>query len=175
MENVINFEKRIIHNPELTAFVREVILPGSADVLPKIDAHFCRFDLKYQRSPIHRWGIFTAKNIPARRRVIEYTGQKIGVEEVWRRRFREHLYIFQINQNRAIDGAIGGSGAEFINHSCEPNLYARVGGGRIFFMSHRQIAAGEELTIDYNLGNVGTDLPCSCGTEKCRKIINRKT
>ncbi len=174
MENTKVFENNIIHNPELTAFVREVVLPGSSETQPKLDARFCRFDLKYKRSPIHRWGIFAAENIPARRRVIEYTGQKIDVQEVWRRRFRQHLYIFQINQNRAIDGAMGGSGAEFINHSCTPNLFTRIVGGRIFFVSLRRIAAGEELTLDYNLGNVGADLPCSCGTEKCRGILNQK-
>ncbi len=167
-------ENRIIHQPELTAFVREVVLPGSSDAPPKIDTRFCFFDLDFKPSPIHRWGIFAAENIPARRRVIEYTGQKIDVEEVWRRRIREHLYIFRLNQNWAIDGAIGGSGAEFINHSCHPNLYARVGAGQIFFISSRRIAAGEELMLDYNIGNNGADLACSCGAEKCRGIINPK-
>ena len=73
----------------------------------------------------------------------------------------------------AIDGTIGGSGAEFINHSCDPNLVTRIGGGRIFFVSCRRISAGEELTLDYNI-TFATDLPCSCGAEKCRGIINQK-
>jgi len=163
----------IIHQPELTAFVREVVLPGSSGAQPKLDSRFCFFELKYDRSPIHRWGIFAAENIPARRRVIEYTGQKIDAQEVWRRRVREHLYIFRLNKKQAIDGAIGGSGAEFINHGCDPNLYARVGGGRISFISCRRIAAGAELMLDYNI-TYDTDLPCSCRTEKCRGSINRK-
>ena len=167
-------ENRIIHNRELTAFVREVVLPGSSDARPKIDTRFCFFDLDFKPSPIHRWGIFAAENIPSRRRVIEYTGQKIDVQEVWRRRVRQHLYIFQLNQNWAIDGAIGGSGAEFINHSCHPNLVTRITGGQIHFVSSRRITADEELTLDYNLGNGGTDLPCSCGAEKCRGSINQR-
>jgi uncharacterized protein len=174
MKTVQVFENQIIHQRELTAFVREVVLPGSSDAPPKIDSRFCFFNLNYKPSPIHRWGIFAAEHIPARRRVIEYTGQKIDAEEVWRRRIRQHLYIFQINQNRAIDGAIGGSGAEFINHSCNPNLYARIGGGRIFFVSLRQIAANEELTLDYNIIADGADLPCVCGAEKCRGTVNQK-
>ncbi len=171
MKNEVAF----VQKPELTAFVREVVLPGSADVVPKIESRFCRFDLDYKPSPIHRWGIFVAENIPARRKVIEYVGQKISAREVWRRRIREHLYIFWLNQKQAIDGAIGGSGAEFINHSCHPNLVARVGGGRIFFVSNRPIAAGEELTLDYNLDDDGAEMPCSCGAEKCRRMVNRKT
>ncbi|MCY7347577.1 MAG: SET domain-containing protein-lysine N-methyltransferase [Pyrinomonadaceae bacterium] len=173
MKNTGIFENTIIYQPELTAFVREVVLPGSSNVQPKIDSRFCRFNLKYAHSPIHRWGIFAAEKIPARRRVIEYTGQKIDASEVRRRRFRHHLYIFQLTQNRAVDGAIGGSGAEFINHSCQPNLMTRIVGGRIFFVSNRQIESGEELTLDYNIVMNGTNLPCSCGTEKCRGIINQ--
>ncbi len=174
MENTKVFENNIINNSELTAFVREVVLPGSSETQPKLDLRFCFFDLKYDRSPIHRWGIFAAEKIPARRRVIEYTGQIIDVEEVWRRRVRQHLYIFRLNQKWAIDGAIGGSGAEFINHSCHPNLVTRIARGRIHFVSNRRITAGEELTLDYNLGNAGADLPCSCGAEECRRSINQR-
>ena len=174
MKNAKNPEKSIIHKHKLTAFVREVVLPGSADVVPNIDSRFCRFDLKYARSPIHRWGIFAAENIPARRRAIEYTGQKIDTFEVLRRRFRHHLYIFRLNQKWGIDGAIGGSGAEFINHSCQPNLVARINGGQIFFVSTQLITAGEELTLDYHIVYDGADLPCSCGAENCRGFINHK-
>jgi uncharacterized protein len=167
-------KNQTIYQPELTAFVREVLLPGSGDTSPKLDSRFCFFGLDYRRSPIHRWGIFAAKKIPARRRVIEYTGQKIGAREVWRRRVRQHLYIFWLDEKQAIDGAVGGSGAEFINHGCEPNLAARVAGGRIYFVSLRSIKAGEELTLDYNLDDDGSDIECSCGAENCRESVNRK-
>lgn len=121
---------------------------------------------------IHRWGIFAAEPIPVRRRVIEYTGQKIDVKEVWRRRFREHLYIFWLNEKWAIDGAFGGSGAEYINHSCEPNLVSRVAGGRIFLTSKRTIAVGEELTLDYNLDDEEQPMACACGASSCKGLIN---
>lgn len=174
MKNCLILENRIIHQRELTAFVREVVLPGSSDKEPILDSSFCFFDLEYQRSPIHRWGIFAAEKIPAKHRMIEYTGQKIDVHEVWRRRIRQHLYIFRLNENEAIDGAIGGSGAEFINHSCQPNLEASLTNGRIFYVSKRRIMAGEELTVDYKISN-DTDLPCSCGAAKCAGIINRRS
>jgi len=166
-------EKIIDPNLELTAFVREVVLPGSARTVPQIDARFCFFKLEHQPSPIHRWGIFALENIPARRRVIEYAGQKIDEREVFRRRVREHLYIFRLSKKWAIDGAVGGSGAEFVNHGCQPNLYSQTRGGKVFFVSRRRIAAGEELTLDYNIGGV-EKLPCLCGAENCRGIINRK-
>lgn len=91
-------EKVFIQKPELTAFVREVVLPGCAGALPNLDSGFCFFKLNYNPSPIHRWGVFAAENIPTHRRVIEYTGQKIDVREVWRRRIRQYLYIFWLNK-----------------------------------------------------------------------------
>lgn len=162
-----------ICHSELTAFVLEVVLPGSIKTEPNLDSRARFFNLEYKRSHIHRWGIFAVEKIPVRRRVIEYTGQKIDIREVWRRRIRGHLYIFWLDKEWAIDGAIGGSGAEFINHSCDPNLEARVSGERIFFISKRSVAAGEELTLDYNLDDDGTDMPCSCGVEQCRGFVNR--
>lgn len=172
--NALEFsENEIAFQCDLTAFVREVVLPGSSNVTPKINPLSCFFKLEYRPSPIHRWGIFPVENIPARRKVIEYTGQKIDAQEVWRRRIREHLYLFQLNKTYAVDGAIGGSGAEFINHSCQPNLYSQIKSGRIYFVSNRQIAADEELTVFYNIVS-DTDLPCSCGAENCRRVINQK-
>jgi SET domain-containing protein len=158
---------------ELTAFVREVVLPGTRVARPRMDASKCRFRVRSGRSPIHRWGIFAAEAIPARRRVIEYTGERITRTEGYRRRLRHHLYLFRCSQNRVIDGAPGGSGAEFINHSFEPNLRAQVRKGRIFYVTLRPIRPGEELLIDYQV--TGDDLPrkCHCGAKSCRGTMNR--
>ena len=113
-----------------------------------------------------------AEPIPARRRVIEYTGQRIGRAEVFRRRFRQHIYIHWLPTGRAIDGAIGGSGAEYLNHSCVPNLIARCTRTRIFLTSLRPIAAGEELFFDYRIANNGYDIPCKCGHPDCIGVLN---
>lgn len=156
---------------ELTAFVREVVLPGADGREPRLDPRACRFPLAYRASPIHRWGIFALQDTPARRRVIEYTGQRIDAREVWRRSFRAHLYVFWLNERSALDGAFGGSGAEFINHSCNPNLAARVGGGRIFLSSTRRIRAGEELTLDYHLDADESSVACTCGATRCRGFV----
>jgi SET domain len=110
---------------DTTAFVREVMLPGGPWHEPRIEPSACAFHLRAGRSSIHRWGIYAAEDIPARRRVIEYTGQRITLREGWRRRLRPQLYLFRCSARRLIDGGIGGSGAEFINHGCEPNLVAR--------------------------------------------------
>lgn len=158
----------------LTAFVREVMLPGGADAVPKLVHEHCCFRLVAAASAIHRWGIFATESIPARRRVIEYTGQKIGPAEADRRSLRPLLYIFHLSKTRAVDGAIGGSGAEFINHSCEPNLRAAISRGRIMLLSNRRIEAGEELTLDYHVSGDGAGPACRCGSPRCRGTLHQR-
>jgi SET domain-containing protein len=158
--------------PKLTDFVRTVVLPGSAAGRPRLDRSACRFRLLIGPSRIDRWGVFAAEAIPARRRVVEYTGERIGLREAFRRRVRHRLYLFRTGERRYVDGAIGGSGAEYINHGCEPNLVARVRKGRVMMVSLRRIAAGEELLLDYRVsGDVPLE-PCRCGAPGCRGYQN---
>jgi len=156
---------------KLTAFVREVVLPAGPDRMPKLDRRHMRFALRHKKSKIHRWGIFADEEIPAKRRVIEYTGERIDGHEVVRRSVRPHVYHFWLSGRWAVDGAIGGSGAEFINHSCDPNLVARISKGHIWLVSVRRIAKGEELSFDYRLSGAQM-LPCKCGVKGCRGYLN---
>ena len=151
--------------------MREVVLPAGPDKVPKLNRRAMRFPLEYKQSKIHRWGIFALEDIPARRLVFEYTGEKIDAREVVRRSVRPNLYHFWLRGNCAIDGAIGGSGAEFINHSCDPNLVARIRNGRIWLRSLRRIEKGEELSFDYNLSGFQI-MPCKCGAKNCRRYLN---
>lgn len=157
---------------ETTAFVREVLMPGGPGHQPRIEPAACRFRLRVGDSAIHRWGIYADEDIPARRRVIEYTGQRITLREGWRRRLRPQLYLFRCSARRLIDGGIGGSGAEFVNHGCEPNLVARFDHRRVFYSSVRRIARGEELLLDYQVRGDIAAIPCRCGAAHCRGFLN---
>lgn len=157
---------------DTTAFVREVLMPGGAGHQPRIEPAACRFRLRVGNSAIHRWGIYADEDIPAGRRVIEYTGQRITLREGWRRRLRPQLYLFRCSARRLIDGGIGGSGAEFVNHGCEPNLVARFDHRRVFYRSARRIARGEELLIDYHVRGDIDPIPCHCGAASCRGFLN---
>lgn len=148
------------------------MLPGGPDARPVLDPTTNRYALRYGPSTIHRWGIFATEDIPERRRVIEYTGERITRKEAFRRALRPQLYLFYVSPTRLIDGAIGGSGAEYINHSCEPNLRAKVSRGRLYLLSLRPIEAGEELLLDYKVSSDGPRLPCHCGAASCRGYLN---
>src|SRR2546425_8109988 len=116
---------------------------------PAIDPRYTCFRLEIRESRIHRRGVFTLERIPANRKVIEYTGEKISRRETKRRGSGRHTYLFTLDNYWTVDGARGGSGAEIINHSCDPNLYSCIRKGHILYMSSRMIRPGEELTVDY--------------------------
>jgi uncharacterized protein len=138
----------------------------------KINPKCCCFRLRFGRSRIHRWGLYTEQNIPANRKVIEYTGQKLNPAQRARREQESSKYLFILDEYWTLDGAIGGSGAEFINHSCDPNLVTRILKGHILYFSRRKIRKGEELTVDYNYDDTDELVKCVCGAKNCRGTIN---
>jgi len=123
-------------------------------------------------SEIHRWGVFAGEHIPANKKVMEYTGERISRKETKIRAERPLNYIFTLNKYWALDGSVGGSGAEFINHCCEPNIRTWIYKEHILYMSKRVILPGEELTVDYHFDKDVDKVPCACGAAKCRGTIN---
>jgi SET domain-containing protein len=144
-----------------------------------VDPRFAAFPLRIGPSAVDRRGVFAEARIPARRKVIEYTGEKITRPQGWRRLRRilcgkgpKRMYISKINRKWSVDGAVGGSGAEYVNHCCDPNLFKRKANGRIYYYSRKPIRKGQELTVDYRFGPTKRPLACHCGSRKCRGTIN---
>jgi uncharacterized protein len=141
---------------------------------PTIDAKHACFKLEIRPSPIHRFGVYTAERIPQNRKVIEYTGERISRRETKRRGSGRHTYLFTLDDYWTLDGAVGGSGAEIINHSCDANLRARIFRGHILYYSRRIIQPNEELSVDYRFSDKIGRVPCCCGAAICRGAINIK-
>ena len=60
----------------------------------------------------------------------------------------------------------------YTNHSCDPNLAIQ---GQIVLVAMRDIAAGEELTIDWATTDDGDyELACRCGSPRCRGTVTGK-
>ena len=142
---------------------------------PQIDPRHAKFRLRIAPSKIHRWGIYAAEPIPARRKIIEYTGERISRRETKKRsEERELNYLFTLDKYWTIDGSVNGSGAQYINHCCEPNIVARIVKGHIIYVSMRDIKKGEELSIDYHFAKDVEQVACGCGAKNCRGTINLK-
>lgn len=136
--------------------------------------------IRVKRSPLHGYGGFATRLIPEGTRIIEYLGERISHEEATRRYQEDqveshHTFLFTVDEETVIDARADGNEARFINHCCDPNCEAVLEDGRIFFEALRDIARGEELTIDYQLER---DEPyseewedyyaCNCGSPQCR-------
>jgi hypothetical protein len=147
--------------------------------VPSISPHFSVYRLKIRRSAIHRLGVFAAERIPRGRKVIEYTGRRVSKRALLKRARRmsraaraKLIYLARVNRYWLLDGALEGSGAEFINHSCEPNLRPQRTRGHILLLSRRTIRKGEELSWDYRFSKKTDPVSCHCGSAKCRGTIN---
>ena len=141
---------------------------------PRIDPRYARIKLAIRESKIHRWGVYALERIPAGFKVIEYTGERISRRKTKQRGNGRLTYLFSLDNYWTIDGAVGGSGAEIINHSCSPNLSSRIQQGHILYISTRTIAPGEELTVDYRFSKKIPEVRCRCGAPVCRGTINLK-
>jgi SET domain-containing protein len=139
-----------------------------------INSRHTPYRLEIRGSSIHRWGVYAGERIPAGHKVIEYTGERISRRETKRRGQGNVTYLFTLDNYWTIDGAVGGSGAEIINHSCDPNLCSRIVRGHILYLSKRVILRGEELTVDYLFSDKIDRVRCRCGSRVCRGTINVK-
>lgn len=135
-----------------------------------------KLKFEIRKSKIDNRGAFATEDIPKGTMIVEYVGEKISNEEADKREEtndeRGVTYIFCLDENSCIDGAVGGNESRFINHSCEPNCNYLVENGRIFYYSNRDIKKGEELTIDYDYDADSKKEICLCKSEKCRGFIN---
>lgn len=143
-------------------------------VAPVINPKYACFQLEIRPSVIHRWGIYAGEDIPRRRKVIEYTGERISRRETKRRAEADPglIYLFTLDKYWTLDGSVGGSGAEFINHSCAPNIVTEIRSGHILYITNRAIRKGEELSVDYHFAYDVEHIPCACGAATCRGTIN---
>lgn len=125
-------------------------------------------------SPIHGRGCFATKRFRRRRKIAEYTGERITNAEAERRGKRRILRISGLDHRWSIDGSRGGNGTHYINHSCRPTAFLQTFGRRLVVMALRDIVPGEEITVDYVSSMHSDRKRCSCKAPNCRGTINKR-
>lgn len=111
--------------------------------------------VRVDRSPIHGLGVFAAEFIPKGAEVWRFTpgfdlDLEPGVLEHQPPRVREQLLHYGYVDRRLNRYILCCDDARFINHSDDPNLRTDHGRDRYGVdIAVRDIAAGEELTVDY--------------------------
>jgi SET domain-containing protein len=128
--------------------------------------------LVFRSSSIHGTGAFASSTIPTGVRVIEYVGERITKAESVRRCELRNEYIFSLDEETDIDGNVPWNLARLINHSCSPNCESQYLEGKIWIISLREIAPGEEATFNYGYDLEDfEDHPCRCGSPDCAGFI----
>ena len=130
--------------------------------------------LEIRQSPINGKGCFSTVRFLSRRKIAEYTGERISDSEALRRGGRRKLRICGIDEKWSLDGSRGGNGTHYINHSCSPNAFMQSMRGHIVFCALRDIEPGQEITVDYGTTMHKNSKRCSCGSARCRGTINKK-
>jgi uncharacterized protein len=119
--------------------------------------------IEVRNSPVHGRGVFAVAPIKKGARIIEYHESD------------NHTFLFIVDKHTVIDAGVGGNDARFINHQCEGNCESVIENRRVFIDATRNIAPGEELGYDYEIGREKDDPPnvdeiyaCRCGSPQCR-------
>ncbi len=136
--------------------------------------------VEVRNSEVHGRGVFAVKAIKKGKRIFEYLGDRISHAAADARyddhdENDNHTFLFIVDKHTVIDAGVNGTDARFINHQCEGNCESAIAYRRVFIDATRDIAPGEELGYDYEIGRDKSDPPnvdeiyaCRCGSEKCR-------
>jgi SET domain-containing protein len=99
-------------------------------------------------------------------------GVEISVAEARIRATRsERIMIVELSGRRAIDFSKSADPMRYTNHSCSPNARLCIRQGRVEFYALRDIAPGEEITVDYGLTHHEGRLRCRCNAPACRGAL----
>ncbi len=119
------------------------------------------------KSGIAGRGLFAGENIAQGKTIFIMRGRIVRVDVVTKHDAMVHPHRVGIGKNVWMEPDM--KYVRYINHSCDPNSGIK---GRVTFVALRNISKDEEITFDYSISEDSKwELHCSCGAEKCRRII----
>lgn len=170
--------------------------------------HYCE-NTVIQRKAFPKTEVFYAQScglglrlleaVPRNAIIIEYLGDVITPEECEERmvdyEMKDNFYFASLDDGLLLDAKPAGSRARFANHCCDPTCELQkwmvLGEPRICIVSKRALAAGAEITYNYQYFNDGMDntqhqgagkrkkmkfkrQTCYCGAKNCAGTIGGK-
>jgi hypothetical protein len=129
--------------------------------------------LVHGESKIHYDGVLVAAPIAAGERLMEFGGQLISRSESQEGPYRVRS-IWAVGEDAYLalpESDTAPSLDENLNHSCDPNAWLD---GDVTLVARRDIAAGEEITLDQGTWNFDESEytvdaeDCTCGSPLCR-------
>lgn len=131
-----------------------------------------KYAVDVKPSAIDGHGVFAAEAIPKRLKIGEIRGESISVAEARIRATRvERIMIVELSEKKAIDFSMSTDPMRFTNHSCQANARLCIRQGRVEFYAVRDIAPGDEITVDYGESHHEGKLRCRCGAPGCTGFL----
>ena len=131
-----------------------------------------KFAVDVKPSRIDGQGVYALTAIPPRLKIGEIRGESISVAEARIRATRsERIMIVELSARKAIDFSKSSDPMRYTNHSCRANARLVIRNGRVEFYALRDIATGEEVTVDYGETHHEGRLACRCGAPGCRGAL----
>jgi SET domain-containing protein len=123
-------------------------------------------------------GVFATVAIDCGERLMEFGGCVISREEMESGNYR-YRSIWPVRQDVFIALPLTDTELsldEYLNHSCDPNAWLE---DEVVLTARRDIAAGEEITLDQGTWNiedayVEDRTPCACGAGNCRGMLTEE-
>ena len=126
--------------------------------------------VEVKASPIEGFGLFAARCFQVGERIHEINVvREVTPSSPLRAELGERADHCDYPNGKVV---LLGTPDRYVNHNCDPNAYVLYEGERPFLIARRDIAAGEEITCDYNINITGgTAWPCRCGAARCRGTV----
>lgn len=123
-------------------------------------------DVDVKPSSIEGLGIFAARSYQAGDRITRFnTVREVTPEAPIRAELGERVDHCSYPDGKMVLIAFP---ERHVNHSCDPNSYELFEGDASYLVARRNVAVGEEITLDYNINITnGTSWPCRCGAARC--------
>ncbi len=116
------------------------------------------------------FGVYAIAPVPAGEVVAVWGGVVVDAAQLETLPHDVQQHSVQIEEG-LYSATIGGAeSADFINHSCDPNLGLR---GQIALVALRDISVGEEVCFDYAMTDCTPydEFECRCGSPICRGTV----
>lgn len=118
------------------------------------------------------FGVFVKNDFKIGETILEIVGPFItcDVDENIDDRIRSNAYRYNTNLYINPEGTF----ADFLNHSCKPNIKIIKNNKKLFVESIVPISKGSEILFDYSTVIASDDeweMMCNCGEKECRKVV----